>query len=70
VLVEEIRAGLPPEVQELATLRNKEFREFVRERIRRRMESLLPVIEDLRRRLDSSNVSRNFSREDLVGMLR
>jgi hypothetical protein len=66
----DIVASLPPEVQELATLRNTEFRAFVRERIKRQMEALLRSIEDLKRMLEPSNVERDFNRDELVAMLR
>jgi hypothetical protein len=62
--------SLPPEIQELAKLRNDEFRAFVRERIKRQMEALLPAIEDLKRMLEAANVERDFSREELERMLR
>ena len=61
---------LPPEVQELAALRNKEFRAFVRERIKRQMEALLQSIEDLKRMLEPSTVESDFSRAPLEQMLR
>jgi hypothetical protein len=61
---------VPPEVQELARLRNSEFRAFVRERIKRQMEALLRSIEDLKCMLEPSGVERDFSREELERMLR
>jgi molecular chaperone GrpE (heat shock protein) len=67
---EEVVASLPPEVQELAKLRNKDFQAFVRERIKRQMEALLPTIEDLTRMLEPSNVERDFNRDELERMLR
>jgi len=68
--MDEILPVLPPEVQELAKLRNKEFQAFVRERIRRQMEMLLPAIEDLKRMLEPSSLEKDFSREELERMLR
>ncbi len=63
-------ASLPPEIQDLASLRNEEFRTFVRDRIKRQMEALLPAIDDLKRMLEPANVERDFSREELERMLR
>ena len=51
-------------------LRNSEFRAFVRERIKRQMEALLPAIDDLKRMLKPVNVERDFSREELERILR
>ena len=63
--LEEVAASVPPEIRELAALRNKEFREFVRERIERQIRTLLPLIEELKQMVEPSALERDFSREDL-----
>jgi hypothetical protein len=68
--LDDVATVVPPEVQELARLRNSEFRAFVRERIKRQMEALLRSIEDLKHMLEPSSVERDFSREELERMLR
>ena len=68
--MDDVVATLPPEVQELAKLRNKEFQAYVRERIKRQMEALLQSIEDLKRMLEPSTVESDFSRAQLEQMLR
>lgn len=62
--------SLPAEVQELAKMRNKDFQEYVRTRIKRQVDELLPSIQDLKNMLDAANVSRDFSRAELESMLR
>jgi molecular chaperone GrpE (heat shock protein) len=61
---------LPDEVRELAKVRNKDFKEYVHDRIKRQMESLLPSIDELKRMVTPSNFDADFNRQELEGMLR
>jgi molecular chaperone GrpE (heat shock protein) len=61
---------LPNEVRDLAKSRNKDFQEYVRDRIKRQMELLLPAIDDLKKLLTSSNLEADFSRQELESLLR
>jgi hypothetical protein len=51
-------------------MRNRDFQDYVRTRIKRQVDELLPSIQDLKNMLDASNVSRDFSRAELESLLR
>jgi archaellum component FlaC len=61
---------LPDAVRDLARSRNKDFKEYVHDRIRRQMEMLLPAIDDLKKLLTPSNLDADFGRQELESMLR
>jgi hypothetical protein len=61
---------LPDEVRDLAKSRNKDFQEYVHDRIKRQMELLLPAIDDLKKLLTPSNLDADFDRQELEDMLR
>jgi len=62
--------ALPSEVRDMAKSRNKDFQEYVGDRIKRQMELLLPAIDDLKKLLTPSNLDTDFNRQELEGMLR
>ncbi len=61
---------LPNEVRDLAKSRNKDFKEYVHDRIKRQMDLLLPAIDDLKKLVAPSNLDADFTRQELEGMLR
>lgn len=61
---------LPDEVRELAKVRNKDFKEYLHDRIKRQMEQLLSSIEDLKKLVAPSNFDADFNRQELESMLR
>jgi hypothetical protein len=67
--LDDIPPAMPEELRDLVSLRNKEFRAFVRERIEHHMRALLHVIPDLHRMLEPSTLEEEFGREDLEEML-
>lgn len=68
--LEDAMSSLPPEVQDLAKLKNREFQAYVRERTKNHIETLLPVIDELKKMLEPSSLEKDFNREELEGMLR
>jgi len=62
--------ALPSEIQDFARSRNKDFKDFVHERIKRQIELLLPAIDELKKVLTPSNLDSDFNRQELESMLR
>ncbi|NVJ26025.1 hypothetical protein HUW62_32865 [Myxococcus sp. AM011] len=61
---------VPEEVRELARLKNQQFKDHVRARLKERIQAILPAILELAAFWDPSNLSRDFSREELEKALR
>ncbi len=61
--------SLPIDVRDLARLRDKDFRAFVRDQIERQMGLLIPAIEELKQLLVPSHLDEDFGREELKSML-
>lgn len=70
VPLDDIPAAMPEELRDLVSLRNEEFRGFVRQRIEHHMSALLHVIPDLHRMLQPSTLEEELGRRDLEEMLR
>ena len=67
--LDEIAPEMPEELRDLVSLRNKEFRAYVRERIDHHMRALLHVIPDLHRMIEPAALERELGRKDLEEML-
>jgi len=61
--------GLPDDVRELARSMTGDFRAYLRERIKTQIESLLPIIDDLKKSMTPSNLDTDLNRQELEGML-
>jgi len=61
--------SLPIDVRDLARLRDKDFRAFVRDQIERQMGLLIPAIDELKELLVPSHLDEDFGREELKSML-
>ena len=68
--LDDLAPAMPDELRDLISLRNTEFRAFVRDRIEHHMHALLHVIPDLRRMLEPSTLEQELGRGDLEQMLR
>jgi hypothetical protein len=62
--------ALPSEVQDFARSRNKDFHQFVHDRIQRQIALLLPAIDELKALITPSNLDADFNRQELESMLR
>src|SRR5262249_37325000 len=65
-----IVAQAPEEIRAEALLQDKQFRELVYSRLREQISALLPAVHTLKELFDPSNLDREFSREELVGVLK
>jgi hypothetical protein len=68
--MEEAAGGLPSEAQDLVRMKSREFRDYVRDQLRRQINALLPVIDEVSKLFDPSNLDRDFSRQELTDILR
>jgi len=62
--------SLPDEVKEMARSMSREFRDYVHDQIKSRMEALAPNIEALAKLVAPSNLDEEFNRNELRSMLR
>jgi hypothetical protein len=60
----------PDEIREAAKLRNEEFKRAVKDKLKDRIDRMLPVIRLVAELFDPSNLKREFSREDLERAVR
>lgn len=61
--------GITPDVRDLILTQAKGFQEYLHERIRTRIETLLPVIDDLKKSMIPSTLNEDFNRQELESML-
>jgi hypothetical protein len=61
---------MPEELRDLVSLRNEEFRDYVRDRIGHHVSALLHVIPDLQRMLQPATLEEQLGRRELEEMLR
>jgi hypothetical protein len=67
--LDDIPPVMPEELRDLVSLRNKEFRAFVHDRIEHHMRALLHVIPDLYRIIEPSTLEEELGRRELEEML-
>jgi hypothetical protein len=60
---------LPDDVRELARSMTGDFRAYLRDRIKTQIESLLPIIDDLKKTMTPSNLDTDLNRQELESML-
>jgi len=65
----ELLNNAPSEVRDLLASGNRNFRDFVHDRIKLQIDALLPAVDDLKRTLAPSNLGEDFGREELESML-
>ncbi|MBI4566522.1 MAG: hypothetical protein HY716_17730 [Planctomycetes bacterium] len=63
-------ARVPDAVRDLARMKNDEFKRHVERRLKEGIDRLLPIILEISRIFDPSNLDREFSREELERLLR
>lgn len=68
--LDELLSEMPTELRELVTLRNEEFRGYVRQRMQHHMSALLHVIPDLHRMIVPSTLEEELGRRELEEMLK
>ncbi|WP_426745687.1 hypothetical protein VZQ01_33730 [Myxococcus faecalis] len=68
--LDDLVGRVPEEVRALARMENQGFKEHVRARLKDRIQTLLPIIIELAEFLEPSNLSRDFSRDELTRGLR
>jgi hypothetical protein len=70
-LVESVSStdGVPDEIRDVARRMTEEFRAYLRDRIKNQIESLLPIIDELKRLMIPSNLDQDLNRQELESML-
>lgn len=62
--------SLPDEVKDMAKSMSREFRDYVHDQIKSRMEALAPNVEAMAKLVAPSNLDEEFNRNELTSMLR
>lgn len=68
--LEEEAAKVPEEARALALMKTAEFKEYVRSKMKVRIEKTLPIFEDVVKMFSPDNLKKEFSREELINELK
>jgi len=61
--------GIPDDVRDMAKSMTGDFREYLRNRIKTQIDSLLPIIDELKNQMIPSNLDADLNRQELESML-